>query len=324
MKAIDIESVFRTILDNMLVTASWVDEAKAMLGIEGVSQVWSEKPAWYFWLTGAPCVHHLQLEDAYTVNGLDPATCSGLFSVRCYPYGTERVFRTFSFEERGLIGSRFFDETNTPVLEHLDLIPPALFTAGSVEFVTSEDNSWASLTLESLDTFRTRSTVNATHSFPLIDRNAAVGVGEVIRSVPGRQLTFPLFDRLVSLYSLYVRRKPTRVVLTESPGFDTMRGLGEDFQVRESADATCLTLRVLFDMTAGAAWSDCEKFMKEDLSKGRQRIVFDWRSPCGCVEHGSHPLPTTPYLNPDWWTMADMEMKSGLASTCGCPHDDAH
>ncbi|MFH1117249.1 MAG: hypothetical protein V1792_25300 [Pseudomonadota bacterium] len=323
MKAIDTESFFRTMIDNMLVTASWVDEAKARLGIDGVSQVWSEKPAWYLWLTGAPCVHHFQLETACAVHGLEEAAAaSGLFSVKCYPYRTERVSSRFSFEEQGLIDSRFFDRTNTPVLEYLDLIPQALFTAGSVEFVTSEENRWALLTFESLDTFRTLSTVDATHSFPLIDRCAAVAVGEVIRDVPGRQLAFPLFDRLVSLYSLYVRKKPTRVVLTESPGFDTMRGLDGDFHIRESGDSACLTLQVQFGTSADAGFSDRKDPLNEDLSEGGHGIVFDWRSPCGCPEHGSHPLPATPYLNPDWWKMADMEMKSGLASTCGCDHAD--
>ena len=46
----------------MLVTTSWVDDVKTVTGLEAVSQVWGEKPAWYFWISGTPGVYALQLE----------------------------------------------------------------------------------------------------------------------------------------------------------------------------------------------------------------------------------------------------------------------
>lgn len=308
----------------MLVTASWVDKVKELLGIEGVSQIWCDKPAWYLWLSGAECVHHLQLESADRADGHDADAVSGLFSIRCYPYRTERVFNEFSFEEQELIVSRFFDETNTPVLEYLDLIPPALFTAGSVEFVTSQENKWALLTLESLDTIRTCSRVDATHVFTLTDQRTTVATGEVIRSLPGWRLAFPLFDRLVLLYSHYAQLKPTRVVITESPGFETMRAHGDDYEVRDSTNTPARTLSVQFGSHDESACSQCGDPMTEDPSQEDQRVVLDWESSCGCTEHDEHCLPASPYLNPQWWMVAEMERKSSLASACGCPHTHGH
>jgi len=48
----------------MLVTTSWVDELKDLLGMEAVSQIWGEVPAWYMWLSEAHGVYRLQLSDA--------------------------------------------------------------------------------------------------------------------------------------------------------------------------------------------------------------------------------------------------------------------
>ena len=58
------ESFFQNKIDSMLVTTSWVDNLKDLLGVEAVSQIWGNVPAWYVWLSDAQGVYQLQLVDA--------------------------------------------------------------------------------------------------------------------------------------------------------------------------------------------------------------------------------------------------------------------
>ena len=82
MGVIDLELFFRTKVENMLVTASWVEAVRQTLGLTAVSQVWSERPSWYFWISGAAGVYHLQMEGASGEGDL----VIGSFSVKCYPF----------------------------------------------------------------------------------------------------------------------------------------------------------------------------------------------------------------------------------------------
>ena len=97
-------------------TTSWIEEVKDLLGMEAVSQIWGEVPAWYLWLSDAHGVYRLQLEDAVNEEK-NPANRQGYFSIKCYPFDNTTVFDTFSYEEQVLCRSRFFDDTHTPGLK---------------------------------------------------------------------------------------------------------------------------------------------------------------------------------------------------------------
>jgi hypothetical protein len=60
------ESFFQNKVNSMLVTTSWVDDLKDLLGMEAVSQIWGEVPAWYMWFSDAQGAYRLQLADAMT------------------------------------------------------------------------------------------------------------------------------------------------------------------------------------------------------------------------------------------------------------------
>jgi len=90
----------------MLVTTSWVDNLKDLLGMEAVSQIWGDIPAWYMWLSDALGVYHLQLVDA-AVDENNPANKQAFFSIKCYPFPNTTVFDTFSHEEQTLSRALF-------------------------------------------------------------------------------------------------------------------------------------------------------------------------------------------------------------------------
>ena len=96
----------------MLAAASWVHTVMQLLGLNGVSQVWSEKPAWYFWLADAPGVHHLELRACRTtVQESSGEAGTGLFSLKFYPYADHPALERFSGQEQHIVRSDLFDET---------------------------------------------------------------------------------------------------------------------------------------------------------------------------------------------------------------------
>ena len=106
---IDTVSLFRNRINSLLTTASWVEDVKRLLGITGVSPIWDDTPAWYFWIEGAPGAYSLVLERAWTDGSDESGPFHGLFSVKCYPFQASREFATFSFFEQHLIASKLFD-----------------------------------------------------------------------------------------------------------------------------------------------------------------------------------------------------------------------
>ena len=44
--AAECESFFQDKVNSMLVTTSWVDDLKDLLGMEAVSQIWGDAPPW--------------------------------------------------------------------------------------------------------------------------------------------------------------------------------------------------------------------------------------------------------------------------------------
>ena len=60
--ALDREHFFRTLMDNMMVRASWAETVKGLSGVTGVSQVWGNQPEWYIWISGQPGPYGLVLE----------------------------------------------------------------------------------------------------------------------------------------------------------------------------------------------------------------------------------------------------------------------
>ncbi len=284
----------------------------------GVSQIWSEKPAWYFWIAGAPCVYGLHFEEGWNgAPGIADAA-GGLFSVKCYPHPDAPVFELFSREEQALALSDCFDGTGTPRFEFLHRIPASLFNAASIEYAIGPDEAWSLLTLEGLNTMRTRYEVQATHWNALLNETVTCSAGEVARKIPGWELGYGLFDRLISLYAYHHKTRPSRVVHTISPGFEIVYEETGTYGCKEISDVSSLSLGVLFLQEPGVSVPEADDFIAAGCKEGGRTTIFDERSACGCDAHGLATISGIPLLNEQWWKMADADYKSHLTSTCGC------
>lgn len=320
----DCESFFQNKVNGMLVTTSWVDELKDLLGMEAVSQIWGEVPAWYLWLSDAHGVYRLQLSDAMNDEN-NPLNKQGFFSIKCYPFPNTTVFDTFSYEEQVLSRSRFFDDTHTPRFEDMQRIHDSLFNVAGMEYRVNQDDTMACFTLESLDTLRWVYPEETVKHFDLIGKSRCYRKGEIGRSVPGWQLGYPVFDRLIGMYAFYSKTKPVRLRITRSPGFEYMYTGAHTFECLDSPEVHRLAASVFFaspnrpDRGIGLNEPDV---LEPEAEPGQVEILLDQAFPCGHLHH-SGKLATLPTvegapINPLWWSLAETAYSSNLASTCGC------
>jgi len=318
------ESFFQNKINSMLVTTSWVGELKERLGIEAVSQVWGDIPAWYLWLSDAPGVYHLQLADTIIDKGC-PLPQQGIFPIKCYPFSNTTVFDAFSYEEQCLCRSRFFDETHTPRFEEKEKISDSLFNVGVMEYKANPDDTMACFTLESLDTLRCVYPEEMVLDFDLIRKRRRYKEGETGRSVPGWELAYPVFDRLLCMYAFYSKTTPVRVRITRSPGFEYCHTGNHMFECVDTSDIHRLTAAVLFadpSVRDHGRETDEPAIAETEEERDPTEVLLDRTFPCGHF-HESDKMACagmgddTP-VNERWWSLADTDYKSELASTCGC------
>ncbi|MBI5572655.1 MAG: hypothetical protein HY914_22115 [Desulfomonile tiedjei] len=315
-QTIDIFSLFRNRINSMLTTASWIEPVKQMLGITGVSPVWDDVPAWYFWIQGAPGVYALVLEQIGSDGSENSSSFHGLFSLKCYPFPDSKEFPGFSFLEQRLVSSEYFDRTNTPKFECRETIPAPLFVVGAIELELDREDGWSVLTLECQDVIRARYEAEALEDYPLIDVSRIYSPGDVGREIAAWRTSWPLFDRVVSLWAHYTKVKPAQILLGTAAGFEYVYRGPAGWQCVETPGTTVRSLRVLF---VGAKGKDEIKRPPGREHSGLETtVIYDGDSTCACPSHAGHACKDTPYANPLWWSLPDAEFTSELGSTCGC------
>jgi len=313
-----LESVFRGKIENLLLQASWSDDLREAIGLRGVSQIWSGKPAWYFWLADAPCAYGLQLEGCWTNASGAAEEAGGLFSVKCYPNPDASVFQGFTHEEQSLVLSDCFDNTGTPRFECLDRMSPSLFNAATIEYACAPDEQWALLTLEGLNSMRTRYEVGATFSNDLMHKTVSWSAGEMARRIPAWELGYGLFDRLISLYAYHHKASPVRVIYASSPGFEVVYNENQAYRCEMIPDVSVLSLGILFVKEPHGSLAQADAFIQTEWGEERRTTVFDETFACGCAEHWHSIASRSPLLNEQWWKVANQHYKCNLVSTCCC------
>jgi len=300
----------------VLTTASWVEPLHRMLGIAGVSPVWDDAPAWYFWIAGAPGPYCLSLEQAWADDSRGAGALHGLFSIKCFPLKTSEELSTFSFVERHLIENGSFDTTNTPRFEARSTIPPSLFVVGVFEWTIDRDDLWSVLTLESSDLMLARYEAEVLEDYPLTDLSRLCFPGEIARSVRGWDLSYRLFDRFVSLWAYHLKARPARVIHARSPGIEYICRSAEAWECVETDRTSVQTFHVLF--AESGAGEDRIEALARDLKGAAVTVVNDLAGGCSCPAHRGHEAGEAPHVNHRWWEMADLDLKSDLTSPCGC------
>ncbi len=307
MNRMEMETFFRLKVDSLLMTASWVERVRTELGLVGVSQVWTEGPAWYLWLEGSPGAYGLELVDASSVDQSGPEVVQGLFTVRYYPSPDEPVFSGFSAQEQALVQGAGFDQSGTPRFEALSGIPPQCFVVGTLQLALQPDAEWALFELSALETCRYVITPGPGQP------------SELARQVPGRSLCYRLFRPLLGLYAFTSRHTPIRARLCQFLGMEQVEADGE-ISWRNADGVSLQSLEVLFGSMPGEQPRAARDLLDQSKPSDPARVLLDEVFDCAHYHGPEESFISEPILSPSWWRLAAADYKSELASSCGCEH----
>ena len=302
----DQETLFRGLVDGLLVTTSWVEKVQSELGLAGASQGWAGRPCWFLWLARPrPTAYGLELgESSASPNG---DCCQGLFSLKCYPGPQDPLLVCFSPQERDLVTSQHFDRSHTPSFEAQQALAEHLFNIGVLEVLLDpEDEDWILFTLEAPDIMRTRMT----------GANS-----DILRQVPAWRLAYTLFKVLLGMHAFKSRHRPARLLLRKGPGFELHEGAEADRRVvTETSDIELYTLSLLFCCDPSRPPSHALALMDRDQETGPERIILDQYFKCGHFHGPALFLEKSEVPAQQWWGLAQARYRSHLAGTCACRH----
>ncbi len=288
-------------MDGLLVAASWVERLRKELGLEGVHQVWGEVPAWYLWLAASPGAYCLEMVDVCRVgDGL----INGSFAVKFYPALESEFFQALPPGEKQTRQSALFDASGAPAFETRHHIPADLFTVGVLALTMDPDQEWGLYSITAL---------NVCLQMGRLDGR------EVLHgSLPGWQLSFALYHRLLCLHAFHKKHPPVKAQFSVEPGFEKVYTSDDNTMTRRCSANKTLSLSVLFAPDAAHPPAEPLELMRRELGESGGRKIVDQNFTCQHFRGLEIGPEGQPVLSEDWWRLAGVDYKSELASSCGC------
>lgn len=124
MSRIDAHAATRNLVENAFRHLTWHEGACKAVGFKGISQIWRDEPAWYFWLDSVEGGYMLRLHGDESVGE------NQFISLSLHFYPAQEAEDLSPEESRLIADSRVFDIlTHTPRFEHFDACLPYFMTA---------------------------------------------------------------------------------------------------------------------------------------------------------------------------------------------------
>jgi len=146
MSGIDAYHATRNLIESSFSHLTWYEDVCARSGFKGISQIWKEDPAWYFWMDQVEGAFLLRLHAEEPV--ADHQYVS--LSLHYFPDPDEVLYQSLSAGEKWLLSDEktFDSETNTPKFEAYEQFV-SLFVVAEIGFVIDADNQLKTLLFSS-------------------------------------------------------------------------------------------------------------------------------------------------------------------------------
>ena len=146
MTAIDGSEVMRNLIDSAVSYLTWHEDACKTLRFKGISQVWKETPAWYFWITGITGGFLLRFHQEESVKQNQYIS----FSLHYYPDKKEAAYQQLTNKEKDLLNDPdIIDKlTNTPQFEAFEHCLP-YFLSAEIGLLINKTNKLQALVFSS-------------------------------------------------------------------------------------------------------------------------------------------------------------------------------
>jgi hypothetical protein len=228
----DVERVRRA-MEDMLLSLFHDQQACRKIGFSHISRPIGSIPGWYLWTGERKGAFLLEL---MRLRSLNHRFIAAYFLIRYYSSPEEADFHAFAPQERQARLSPFFDQNGTPKFESHDHIHESLFAVGNLNVEINRGLNLIKLKLFAQDRWREvrddlregeGTEAQSTHPISHLEMN---------RNVPGWELSWTLFDKLLLGFCYVYRSSPLGFRLTVSPGVEYH--LGTDGRASEVPEST--------------------------------------------------------------------------------------
>lgn len=214
-------------VENVLREVSSEENTRKIIGITDVKNTyWRDFAGWYVKVDDMKGVYEMLLTD-YEVSPLENKSgkreatkyLKNSFILKYYPHPDEPFFDDFALYEKIMRFSEIFNwgEKETPNLKMKDSIHGSYYTVGSLYLFIEEKGKSLRLMLETQDKwidFRVK-------GIPIeVKKRVKWGVkpGKKDRNVPGWEICWKLFDKIVKMYCYRYHTSPVMSYLVNLPG----------------------------------------------------------------------------------------------------------
>jgi hypothetical protein len=296
----DIDLV-RRIMEDMFIPLFLDEQAYHRIGFINISRRICELPGWYLWTKddrGAYLLEltSLEIAEPISITNQSPFLTAGLV-LKYYPTPEEPSFKDFAFLEQQVRLSPCFDHTGTPLFEKQEEIHDSLFTVGHICVAFDRELSIAKMRVSSQDRwveFREDAVGVETDSGPA---TAPLMEKTRLRNVPGWELSWGFFDKLVLGFCYVHRSRPFGLRLMMSPAsiyFVSGKGQCREVQTSEIGGWT-LEVAVILQRGKKATIPPKGLWKSFPLPTNDGVLIVD------SLENASEEKH--PWINPDWWAV---------------------
>jgi len=319
---IDPIAAYETLLLELFQKIFQNDGAQRYLGFSQVSQLATLDglPSWYLWFSEKRGAYSLTLIDGDTVSGGDNMsdhqesdTLEARFLVRYFPDPGDDSFDALScFEQIARLG-HFFDSTGTPSFDGGRAIHDGFFVAGyvdilihssraDVDFFCSAPNRWREYRLDGLKLTDERG-----------ESREVVSPGTVDRDFPGWDLSFFIFDKIVSSFCFLSGQAPRRTGAAARPFFRYEIDAEQHVNAIPDTDITESVFGVCFSNGTGEdTVKEREASFVEQLHSQDYALIGIWGGP--------DEIPAQ-WRRPEWWTINTTHFHADPDHVCSCYED---
>jgi hypothetical protein len=315
----DIDLV-RRVMEDMFILLSLDEQACDRIGFTKISPVIRKTSAWYLWTKDRKGAYSLQLAGTKPADAKSDGIRSfrnkkvvwfvSDFTLRYYPSPEEPIFEEYAFVERQVRTSPCFDHTGAPFSDKQDSIHKALFVIGTLHLAFDRELNFARLGISSQDRWteilKGGTLIETDHRRTI----EVVPEGSVIRNVPGWELSWCFFDKLLLSFCYVHKSSLIALRLSKSPGvayyIDTH---GVAIEVQDAAIHEW-TLGTGVLLQSGQKLSTSLTPLRKIFLASLQYSPEDDESLVHYLE--GPPESERPWIDPAWWSACSWSFSSHL------------
>lgn len=310
-----------TLLNELFQTVFLNESARCHFGFSKISQINASggRPQWYLWFSEKKGAYSLTIqEDPFdsneerlpggevkAENNLDP-----YILIRYYPDMEEDVFDSLScFEQIARLGS-LFDTTGTPTFEGGRALHENLFVVGRMDIVIHSSKSDVDFYCAAPDRWRDYRVDGLT----LMDDNGefrpVLSPGDLDRDLPGWDLSFFIYDKIISTFCLLTGQAPRYTGRSTKPSCYAVIDMNQKIDLIPDTDMINSVFGVSFfdAIDMNIAMDRYHSFEEMLLAQNHDRVEI-WKEPSAV------PAPLGVAA---WWTIKNQHFHTDPDHVCSC------